>query len=200
MTALKIGLTGGIASGKSAAAAEFQRLGVPIRDADQISRDLVEPGQPALQAIADHFGPTVLRADGRLDRTALKATIFKTPRERRWLEALLHPAVRRQMSDWASADPAPYLILVVPLLLEAGFTDLVDRVLIVDLPPPLQRQRLLARDGTHPDQIARILSAQTSRAARLARADDLIDNQGDLDDLHAQVRDWHERYSRITGA
>jgi dephospho-CoA kinase len=190
---LKIGLTGGIGCGKSTVADMFAAKGIPVLDADRIARDLVEPGQPALQAIAQRFGPGLLKA-GRLDRERLKHIVFADPEERRWLEGLLHPLVYDEMRRRIATLSAPYCLLMVPLLLESGRRDFVDRVLVVDCPAEVQRQRIRCRDGSSDAEIERVLSAQLSREARLAAADDIIENAGLEADLPERVEALHRFY------
>jgi dephospho-CoA kinase len=194
---LKIGLTGGIGCGKSTVADMFAAKGVPVLDADRIARDLVEPGQPALQAIVRHFGPEFLKKD-RLDRERLKHIVFAAPEERRWLESLLHPLVYDEMRRRVANLSAPYSLLVVPLLLESGARDFVDRVLVVDCPIELQRQRVRNRDGLSDAEIDRVLSAQSSREARLAAADDVIENAGLAADLPERVETLHRFYLSLS--
>ena len=194
---LKVGLTGGIGSGKSTVGARFAAYGVPVLDADLIARELVEPGQPALAAIAEHFGPAILN-QGRLDRQRLRAVVFAEPEARRWLEALLHPMVYAEMQRQADKLAAPYCLLMVPLLLETGQRGLVDRLLVVDCPPEAQRLRVARRDGAAPAQIERRLAAQASRAERLAAADDIIDNSGTEAALGEAVERLHRHYLSLS--
>lgn len=191
---LRIGLTGGIASGKSAVANEFASLGIPVIDADLISRELVEPGQPALAKILEVFGRGVLDPSGHLDRRRLRDIVFADPAQRKRLEDILHPAVRAELSRRSLESTGPYQILVVPLLVENRLDYLVDRIVVVDAPESTQVERLVARDGVDSDQARRILAAQASRAARLAAADDIIINTGSLPDLKAQVAELHAKY------
>ncbi len=191
---LRVGLTGGIASGKSAAARVFAEQGVPVVDADAIARELVEPGTPLLDRIIAAFGPDYRMPDGSLDRQALGRLVFAEPVQRQRLEQLTHPAIRQAMLSRLAHTDGPYAVLMVPLLIETGMTDLVDRVLVVDLPVELQRQRLAKRDQPSAERITQMLAAQVSRAERLARADDVIDNSGDLAQLERQVRAWHQKY------
>ncbi len=191
---LKIGLTGGIGSGKSAAAREFAALGVPVIDTDRIARELVTPGSPLLDRIAEHFGPDILTAAGALDRAALRRHVFADPAARQRLEAILHPPILAEMQRRAEAETAPYVILVIPLLAETGAAGLVDRVLVVDVPEDLQRQRVAARDNLTDAEIDAILAAQCKRDARLKIADDIIDNSGELAALRARVHELHEKY------
>lgn len=194
---LKIGLTGGIGSGKSTVADYFAELGVPVIDADKIARELVEPGQPALAAIVKIFGRGMLDSNGRLDRARLRALVFDDIDRRKQLEAILHPLIRAGMRARAAALDAsgvPYCILCIPLLLETGQTDLADRILVVDVPETLQYQRVRARDGLPDAQIAAIIAAQAGREQRLAAADDVIVNEGDLADVRRRVMEMHRRY------
>lgn len=197
---LVIGLTGGIASGKSAASDEFEALGVPVIDADRLARELVEPGQPALAEIRRSFGPEVLTESGALDRVALRDRVFADPPARRRLEAILHPRIRTAMRGRLAELDAPYALLVIPLLVETGQQDLVDRILVIDAPEAQQRDRLAARDGSSTAEIDRILGAQTSRDRRLAAADDVIDNSGDRARLRRAVVELHHKYLALAGS
>jgi dephospho-CoA kinase len=192
--AYRVGLTGGIASGKSAAATEFAALGVPVIDTDEIARRVTRAGSPALAEVVAAFGPEFLASDGTLDRRRLRAHVFADAAARRRLEAILHPRIEAATLAAAAAAGGPYQVIVVPLLVESGFARHVDRVLVVDAPEEAQRKRLLQRDDEDPQQVERILAAQAGRAARLARADDVISNDADLEHLHAQVRALHARY------
>jgi len=200
MRPLRIGLTGGIASGKSTVAAGFAALGVPVIDTDEIARAVVRPGGAALPAVVEAFGADVLGVDGSLDRRRLRARVFTDPDARRRLEAILHPHI--EAATLAASDRArgAYQVLVVPLLIESGFDRHVDRVLVVDCPEDLQRSRLLARDDEDPAQVERILAAQASRGQRLARADDVIDNAGGLDAMRDAVAALHARYLSLAAA
>lgn len=195
---LRVGLTGGIGSGKTAVSDRFARLGVPVIDADQLSRELVAKGQPALAEIAALFGPTVLTEAGELDRAALGQRVFADPAARRQLEQILHPRIRDAMQARVAALDAPYVILVIPLLLETGQTDLVDRVLVVDTSPERQRARIRQRDGFSDARIAQILAAQTDRATRLRAADDIIRNDAGLADLDRAVAALHANYLELS--
>ena len=197
---LRIGLTGGIASGKTATAGLFAELGVPVIDTDEISRQVVERGQPALAEIVAEFGPGILTADGDLDRSAMRELVFADEKRRHRLETILHPRISRRTTKIAARAGGPYQVLVVPLLLETGFRALVDRVLVVDCPESLQRERLLARDGGDPGQVDRIMSAQLSRSERLDAADDVIDNSGSLAETRAQAEALHRQYLGLAGA
>jgi dephospho-CoA kinase len=192
----RVALTGGIASGKTTVANLFAALGVPLVDSDLIAREVVEPGQPALAAVAGLFGNEVLGSDGRLDRRRLREIIFADPAARARLESILHPAIRAEMErqSVAAAGIAPYHLLVIPLLAEGGGRDRADRVLVVDVPEPVQIERLMARDTVTRSQAEAALQSQASRAARLAIADDVVTNTGRIDDLREQVAALHARY------
>lgn len=182
-----IGLTGGIASGKSAVATRLEQLGAEVIDTDQIARAIVEPGQPALASISAHFGTDLLQADGALDRAALRAKIFANPDERSWLEALLHPLIRQTALARAAQSKKTLVVLVVPLLFETGQYQQTALNIVVDVDINTQRQRVLTRDGVSPEQVDQILAAQMSREMRLQKADRVIDNSGTLEQLFAQV-------------
>ncbi len=194
----RVGLTGGIASGKSAAAARFEALGITVIDTDQVARRVVEPGEPGLAEIVDEFGPDVLTAVGTLDRAAMRRRIFADAAAKQRLEAILHPRIRaRTLADAAAADSA-YVVIAVPLLVETGFSAHVHRVLVVDCQPALQVQRLIARDGVSETEARAALAAQVDRASRLAAADDVIDNSGSLDALIEQVDTLHATYLEMS--
>lgn len=194
-----LGLTGGIGSGKSAAAAHFERLGVHQVDSDQVARWVVEPGQPALAAIAEHFGTKVLLPDGSLDRARLRALIFQTPDERKWLEALLHPIIREETRRHLALGTSPYAILVSPLLIESGQWRAVQRVLVVDTPEHLQLERTRVRDGVSETQVRAIIAAQTHRDERLKHADDILVNDRDQAWLNQEVERLHRYYLTLRG-
>ncbi len=193
----RIGLTGGIASGKSTAAKFFGALGVPILDSDQIARDVVEPGQPPLERLVERFGPTILTPDGHLDRPALRDIVFSDPMARADLEALTHPAIGAAMEARSAAAGGPYQVLVIPLLVEKNLSTHVDRVLVVDCDEDLQVRRLRDRDGSTPEQAQAILNAQAPRAARLRAADDVITNEADMSAVQDQVAALHARYLEL---
>jgi dephospho-CoA kinase len=197
--AYRVGLTGGIASGKSTAAKFFGALGVPILDSDQIARDVVEPGQPPLERLVERFGPKILTADGHLDRPALREIVFSDPKARADLEALTHPAIGAAMEARSAAAGGPYQILVIPLLVEKNLAAHVDRVLVVDCDEELQIRRLRDRDGSTPQQVQAILKAQAPRAARLKAADDVIHNDSGLSAVRDQVATLHVRYLDLAG-
>jgi dephospho-CoA kinase len=197
---LRIGLTGGIASGKSAVAQRFVELGVPVIDADDSSRFVVAPGQPGLAELTKRFGPGILTADGELDRRALRNLIFADPQLRRDLEAILHPLIRADMEHRASAAAGPYLVMAVPLLVEGGNQSRVDRILVVDVDEDVQLRRVMARDSITLEQARAILAAQAPRAVRLRAADDVIVNSGTISELRKAVDALHERYLRLAAA
>ncbi|MDY7561898.1 dephospho-CoA kinase [Pseudomonas sp. 10B1] len=194
-----LGLTGGIGSGKSAAAQCFTDLGVHLVDADHAARWVVEPGRPALAQIVEHFGAGVLQPDGQLDRSALRGLVFQNPEQRRWLEALLHPLIGQEiMSDLARAE-SPYAILVSPLLVESGQYKLTQRVLVIDAPEDLQIQRTMLRDSTSEEQVKAILNAQANRELRLSHADDVLVNDRDPAWLKSEVERLHHFYLTLHG-
>lgn len=195
---LVIGLTGGIASGKSAASAHFANLGVPVIDADVVARQVVEPGEPGLQAVAEAFGPDVLDNEGRLRRSVLRQRVFADVEARRRLERILHPRIRERLRGALRNAEGPYAVLVVPLLVENGMSDMVDRILVVDVPETVQRERVVSRDGGTPDQADAIMASQASRQKRLSEAHDVIYNTGTLDELKRQVETLHDRYLQMT--
>ena len=193
-----VGLTGGIGSGKSFIATLFAELGVPIVDADVVARTVVEKGSPLLAKIADHFGESVLNEKGELNRAYLRSYIFAHPTEKQWLNNLLHPAIRTEMLAQIQAVEAPYLLLVVPLLIENQLTTLCDRVLVVDVPMEVQIARTTARDGSALETVKQIIAAQVNRETRLQYADDVIENAlplaQNLVNLKAQVLQLHQHY------
>ena len=197
--ALVVGLTGGVASGKSAVSQAFAALGVPVVDTDVLARELVEPGTPALAAIRAHFGPGILDDAGQLQRRRLREHIFADPDAKTALEAILHPRICAAVDDRLAALAAPYALVVIPLLVETGQQQRVDRVLVVDVPEAVQLQRLCMRDGVDRTLAERMLRAQADRSARLAAADDILPNTGSLKELQNAVRQLHLNYQRIAG-
>ncbi len=197
---LLIGLTGGIGSGKSTVAELFAGLGAGVVDTDLLARELTEPGTPTLARIAAEFGPEVLNPDGSLDRARLRERVFSDPASRARLEALLHPPIRDLMLERAAGIQAPYVVLVIPLLFETGQQSLVRRVLAVDCPEPTQVERVRRRSGLPEAEITRIMASQIPRSERLARADDVIDNQGAPRALRPQVERLHRRYLALAEA
>jgi dephospho-CoA kinase len=195
---LRIGLTGGIASGKSTVTQRFVELGVPVIDADVASRIVVEPGTAGLAQVVARFGASVLHADGRLDRRALRDLIFKDASLRQALDGILHPLIRAEMEREAAQAKAPYVVMAIPLLVEGGNAGKrLDRVLVVDADETLQMQRLQARDGSSQEQARAILSSQASRAARLGEADDVLSNTGTVAELRQAVDRLHEKYLQL---
>lgn len=194
MRMLRIGLTGGIGSGKSTVAELFARRGVPVIDTDVIARELVAPGQPALAEIVREFSNEVLDARGRLDRAQLRERVFNHPAARDRLEAILHPRIRVAVQARLAALDAPYCLIVVPLLIETNFDEFVDRTLVVDVDEQRQRERVSRRDGVSVDAVGRIMAVQATRQKRLARADDVISNDGTIDDLEHAVARLHAQY------
>jgi dephospho-CoA kinase len=197
---LRIGLTGGIASGKSTVAQRFVELGVPVVDADEAARAVVAPGKPGLAAVSKRFGSRVLAENGELDRRALRDLIFKDPGSRRDLESILHPLIRAEMEQSAELAVGPYIVMAIPLLVEGDSHERVDRVLVVDVDEAVQLQRVMARDGCTLEQARAILASQASRSARLAAADDVLPNAGTVTDLRQAVDQLHERYLRLAEA
>lgn len=197
---LRVGLTGGVASGKTTVANLFAELGAGVIDTDAVAREVVAPGEPGLDAVAAEFGADVLTASGTLDRRALRQIVFAEPARRRALEAILHPLIRARTLERLEELQAPYAVVVVPLLLETGFDSLVDRIAVVDCPRQVQLERLIARDRMELSAAREMLSAQTDRETRLARADDVIDNGGALEPTLRRVRELHAVYSAAGGA
>jgi dephospho-CoA kinase len=194
-----LGLTGGIASGKSAAAQRFAELGVHVVDADQASRWVVEPGRPALAALVERYGVALLQADGSLNRGALRKVIFEDAEQRRWVEALLHPLIAEEITRSLAAATSPYAVFVSPLMVESGQYRITQRLLVVDAPEALRVERTLLRDHTTPEQVQAILKAQVSREQRLQLADDVLVNDRDLAWLHSEVERLHTFYLTLRG-
>lgn len=197
---MRVGLTGGIASGKSIVADMFADHGVPIIDTDLIARQIVVPGEPALDAIRTSFGNDVFSDDGTLDRSALRKLVFANTGQRRQLEAIMHPRIQQETIDQATAAGGDYQLIVVPLLTESPLKDLVDRILVVDCDQDIQMQRLLLRDEESQEQAQRILAAQASREDRLAIADDVVYNDASLDATRSQVDTLHDTYQQLAKA
>jgi len=195
-----VGLTGGIASGKSTVGLLFEGLGVPLLDGDHVAREVVAPPSPALQAIARRFGAEALQADGTLDRRRMRELVFADPAARRDLEAITHPLIRERIAAWRAAQTAPYCILSVAILLESGMDSLVDRILVVDAPEEVQLRRLVSRDGIDETLARRMMAAQASRGARLARADDVVDNSLPQQALAPEVQRLHRLYLELAAA
>jgi len=194
LRALRVGLTGGIASGKSAVSNRLAEHGVRVIDADVIAREIVAPGRPALDEIVAHFGGGMLDANGALDRGALRARVFADPRERAALEAITHPRVRARMAELAACATGAYCVLAIPLLAESGADySWLDAVVVVDVPESIQLARLMARDGSNQTLARAMIAAQAKRGIRLALADEVIDNSGTLEQLRAASDALHGR-------
>jgi dephospho-CoA kinase len=191
----RVGLTGGIACGKSIVANLFAALGASIVDTDLMAREVVAPGSPLLPQIAAHFGVGVLQKDGNLDRARLRELIFANPAERLWLEALTHPAIRELTDARCASATGSYVMVAIPLLVETQGAARFDRVLVVDCDPEIQLARLQARDGATREQAKHMLAAQATREQRLAVADDVIQNNGDIAALRSQVERLHRSYT-----
>jgi len=195
---LVIGLTGGIGSGKSTVAKLFADLGVPIIDADVISRELTQPDQQAFTSIVKHFGNEIVLTDGTLDRAKLRTIIFDHSKERQWLENLLHPLIRNEMADQIKKQTKPYCIAVIPLLLEVEFYAFINRILVIDAPEHIQIERVMSRDNAAKEHVEAILKSQATRHDRIVRAHDIILNDGVMTDLAAQVEKLHEKYLQMS--
>ncbi|WP_033138125.1 dephospho-CoA kinase [Aeromonas finlandensis] len=193
-----VAITGGIGSGKTTIANQFAELGIEVVDADVIAREVVEPGTPALTAIADHFGPDVIDPSGQLDRRALRERVFSDPQAKGWLNALLHPLIRSEMQRQCAEARSPYCLLVVPLLVENKLTGLANRVLVIDVDEATQIERTCHRDGVSAEQAKAIIAAQASRSERLAAADDVIENHnGSEMAIKTRILALHETYLAI---
>lgn len=195
--ALRIGLTGGIGSGKSEASRHFATLGVPVIDTDIIARELVSRGQPALAEIAAEFGDAILDEQGNLDRARLSGIVFSDSSRRRQLEDILHPRIRDKAVALSEQCDAAYCLIVIPLLVERARDYPLDRILVIDTPVALQYQRIARRDGMSQQQIASILATQSDRDSRLRAADDVVVNDGDLAELHRKIDQLHRRYLKL---
>ncbi|HLS87640.1 MAG TPA: dephospho-CoA kinase [Burkholderiales bacterium] len=195
---LVVGLTGGIGSGKSAAAAEFEKLGATVVDTDVIAHELTAPGGAAIDAIRARFGEAAIGADGAMDRARMRSLVFHDPASRKALEAILHPLIRERSERLIEEAPGPYVIYVVPLLIESGdYRRRADRILVVDLPEEVQMERVRARSGLPEDTVRAIMGAQAPREARLAAADDVLDNSGSLEALRREVALLHQKYLQL---
>lgn len=192
-----VGLTGGIGSGKSAVSKRFAQLGIAVTDTDVLSRVIVEPGEPALDAIAQRFGAGILDDQGRLDRAVLRKRVFADPSERRWIEGLLNPLIGQRMNAQLEQSASLYAILVNPILIETGQYRMCQRVLVVDIPEALQVARTAVRDGNTEAQINAIMAAQTDRQTRLEHAHDVIVNDQDLEHLDSEVQRLHDSYLEL---
>ena len=192
-----VGLTGGIGSGKTTVANLFAELGITLVDADIVARDVVAKGSEGLTRIIEHFGADVCQADGALNRTALREIIFNQPQQRDWLNNLLHPMIRKTMLKQVQQADSAYVIMVVPLLFENGLDKLVNSTLVVDVDPKLQISRTSVRDKVATTQVEQIILSQMPREQRLSKADDIIDNQGDLNSLRSKVALLHHKYLEL---
>ena len=199
MSKFVVGLTGGIGSGKTTVANLFAAEGVCLVDADVVAREVVAPGTYGLNAIIDHFGTEILTASGELDRAKLRQRVFSDEQARQWLNQLLHPMIRQEMLLQVKNATSDYVIMVVPLLFENGLDRLVNRTLVVDISPELQINRTVKRDNVDASQVNNIISSQCSRSEKLARADDIIDNQGEISTLKREVLALHQRYLQLSG-
>jgi len=193
----RIGLTGGVASGKSTVADQFAELGVPVIDTDIIAREVVQKGQPALKEIREKFGDSFISADGHLDRAAMRAAVFSNQDARLDLEAILHPKISNETKCRANDAGGKYQIIVVPLLVESALRDFVDRILVVDCSKEVQIKRLIKRDNESVAQALRIIAAQASQESRLEIADDVIRNDEGIDATQIKVTELHRRYRRL---
>ncbi|MBO6228667.1 MAG: dephospho-CoA kinase [Shewanella sp.] len=199
MSKFVVGLTGGIGSGKTTVANLFAAEGITLVDADIVAREVVALGSKGLEAIVTHFGAEILTPEGELDRAKLRQRIFSHPEEREWLNQLLHPMIRQEMLAQVEKATSAYVIMVVPLLFENGLDRLVNRTLVVDISPELQINRTVKRDNVDASQVNNIISSQCSRSEKLARADDIIDNQGEISNLKREVQALHQRYLQLSG-
>ena len=195
---LRIGLTGGIASGKTTVALLFAERGAVVLDTDQIAREVVLPGKPALAALVQALGSGILDRDGRLDRAALRQRLFADMATRHRVEAILHPEILAELERQSNMAPGPYQVFVIPLLIESHLEHVVDRILVVDCPEEDQVRRLMARDGESRESALAMLRAQATREARLAAADDVVENGGDSSALPAQVAALDLKYRDLT--
>ncbi|MCC1495285.1 dephospho-CoA kinase [Alcanivorax sp. 1008] len=195
-----VGLTGGIGSGKTAASDYLASKGITVVDADLVSRLVVQPGQPALQAIAERFGAGVIQPDGTLDRRALREIVFADPSARKDLEAITHPAIGAEILRQLQTSSSPYTLLVSPLLLESSQHKMAQRILLIDVPEALQLSRTASRDQVAETQVKAIMAAQMSRADKHQRADDIVTNDADLASLHRQLDTLHETYLKMAHA
>ena len=194
---LRIGLTGGIGSGKSTVASEFQRLGITVFDLDKIAREIVEPGTPALQKISEHFGNQVLDANNELNRGKLRQIVFDNSAERKWLEDLLHPLIRQRQIELESKSNSPYVVIEIPLLVENLQSQQVDRILAVEVPTEIQVERTTKRSQISASEVHKVIASQATSPERRNVAHDLIDNSGSIEDLRAQVNSLHQSYLQL---
>ena len=194
-----VGLTGGIATGKTTLSNLFAGLGVPVIDTDLISRELLTPGEPGYDQVCNHFGERIMAANNEIDRAKLRKIVFSNAHEKTWLEAMLHPLIYQRSHDAILQHArAAYVLVVIPLLFETNFQTLVDRILVVDCPAELQLERLLKRDHIDETLALKMLAQQLSNSARLARAHDIVDNSRNAPDLESQVGALHQLYLRLS--
>lgn len=192
-----VGLTGGIGSGKTEVSRRFEQLGITVVDADVVAREIVNTGSSSLSAISEHFGQDILNANGTLNRVQLRLRIFENPDEKRWLENLLHPIIRKEIVAQLAESKTPYTILSSPLLLETKQDELVSRVLVIDATEEMQLKRASVRDINNQEQIQKIMATQMGRVERCAQADDIIENHGDLNELDVAVKKLHAFYLQL---
>lgn len=196
-----VGLTGSIGSGKSAAAERFAALGAAVVDTDAIAHELTGSGGDAIAGIREQFGDTLIDRTGALDRAAMRALVFADPVARKRLEAILHPLIRAESARRCRAAATPYVVLAVPLLIESGhWQQRCDRICVIDCPEDEQVRRVIARSGLSAEQVRAIMVTQATRKTRLAAADDIVDNSGDLAALHRQIDALHDRYLAASNA
>ena len=200
LTKYVVGLTGGIGSGKSTAAKIFSGLNIVVVDADQLAREVVEPGSQALTTIKKHFGKAILLPDNSLDRSQLRDIVFADAKQRHWLEELLHPRIRKLLIERIQSAESAYVILESPLLLETNQKEIVDRTLVIDVSNTTQLERTMNRDGGQEDTIAAIIAAQIPRNKRLAAADDVLDNEQSLEIIEKQIEILHQKYLDLASA
>lgn len=192
-----IGVTGGIGSGKTTICQQFAALGAPVVDTDQVARDVVAPGTPGLTRLVERFGAEILTEQGELDRRRMRARVFANPAERAQLEAILHPLIREGTDASVRACGYPYCLVCIPLLVERGGGNRVDRVLVIDCPPDVQIARVMSRDDLKAEEVAAIINSQAGREERLAAADDVLVNSGDLAALQPQIAKLHALYLKL---
>ena len=200
LTKYVVGLTGGIGSGKSTAAKIFSGLNIVVVDADQLAREVVEPGSQALTTIKKHFGKAILLPDNSLDRSQLRDIVFADAKQRHWLEELLHPRIRKLLTERIQSAESAYVILESPLLLETNQKEIVDRTLVIDVSNATQLKRTMNRDGSQEDTVAAIIAAQIPRNKRLAAADDVLDNEQSLEIIEKQIEILHQKYLDLASA
>ena len=195
---LRIGLTGGVGSGKSTVARCFAKRHIDVIDADQIAHELTQPATDITNAIIAHFGATITSESSKIDRARLRQVVFDQPDQRQWLEQLLHPAIRDRMQQMIDQATSSYCILVIPLLIEAGVSrKMIDRILVVDVPESMQIERTCQRDQLSKEQVRKIMLSQSTREQRLVAADDIINNENDLIALDKQVQQLHQTYIKL---